>query len=86
METRVVFRKVKNPYTGDWEIIAFFPDFRTSLGRIICYEHVGQHGEADIHFYKYDTKKATPEEYAELYTELTELVGYDLKVMQRLIY
>ena len=83
-KTKVIFRKAKNDYTGDWDIIAFFPDLEANFGRIVCYEHIGQHGEADVLFYKYDTKKATPEEYEPLYKELTELVGYDLKVMQRL--
>ena len=85
MKTKVIFRKVKNPYTKDWDIIAFFPDLEANFGRVVCYEHMGQHGEADILFYKYDTKKATPEEYADLYRELTDLVGYDLKVMQKMM-
>ena len=84
-KTKVVFRKTKNPYTKEWDIIAFFPDLEANFGRVVCYEHVGQHGEADILFYKYNTKKAKPEEYEALYRELTDLVGYDLRVMQRLM-
>lgn len=82
--TKVIFRKAKNPYTGDYDVIAFFPDEEANYGKILCYEHMGQHSEADILYYKYETKKATPEEYADLYRELTELVGYeDLKIMQK---
>lgn len=80
--TKILFRKVKNPYTKDWDIIAFFPDTYADY-KITTYEHIGQHGEADILYY-YETKKAKPEEYADLYRELTELVGYDdLKIIQR---
>ena len=84
-KTKVIFRKVKNPYTKDWDIVAFFPE-TYYRGFMTCYAHIGQHGEADILFYKYSTKKAKPEEYADLRKELTDLVGYDLKIMQRLIY
>lgn len=78
----VIFRKEKNDYTGDYDIIAFFPTLKANYGRVACYSHIGQHGEADILYY-YETKKAKPEEYADLYRELTELVGYNLRVKQR---
>lgn len=84
--TKVIFRKAKNPYTNDYDVMAFFPDIEANYGKIVCYEHMGQHGEADLMYYWHNTKKATPEEYADLYRELTELVGYeDLKVMQKLM-
>ena len=80
--TKVIFRKDKKDAT----VVAFFPEFEANFGRIVCYEHVGQHGEADLMYYWQNTKKATPAEYEPLYRELTELVGYeDLRVMQRLV-
>lgn len=80
--TKIIFRKDKR----DGTIVAFFPDFEANYGRIACYEHIGQHGEADLMYYWNDTKKATPEEYTDLYNELTNLVGYDdLTIRQKLI-
>jgi hypothetical protein len=83
-KTKVIFRKIKNDYTGDWDIIAFFPE-TYDRGFMTCYEHIGQHGEACLQTY-WATKKAKPEEYADLYRELTELVGYNLRVMQKMTY
>ena len=78
---KVIFRKDKK----DGTVIAFFPEFEANRGRIACYEHIGQHGEADLMYYWQNTKKATPEEYEPLYRELTDCVGYvGLIVMQRL--
>ena len=84
-KTKVIFRKEKNDYTGDWDVVAFFPETYRNY-TLDCYAHIGQHGTADINYYRYDTKKATPEEYKDLYNELTNLVGYDLRVMQRMTY
>jgi len=78
--TKVIFRKDKQ--TG--EIIAFFPE-TYEYGDLMSYAHLGQHSSATIFYYHY-TKKATKEEYQELYNELTNLVGYNLKVMQRMTY
>ena len=83
-KTKVIFRKVKNPYTKDWNIVAFFPETYDN-GFMTCYEHMGQHSEAHLQTY-WESKRAKPEEYAELYKELTELVGYHLRVMQRMTY
>ena len=81
MKTKVIFRKDKHDNT----ITAFFPE-TYKHGQLTCYEHIGQHGNADIMYYLTETKKATPEEYQELYNELQNLVGYDLRVMQRMTY
>lgn len=83
-KTKVIFRKSKNPYTKEWEVEAFFPE-TYNRGRMTCYAHIGQHDEADITYY-WTTKKATPEEYKDLYDELTNLVGYNLRVMQKMTY
>ena len=82
-KTKVIFRKAQNPFTKNWDIVAFFPETYND-GYMTCYEHVGQHSEAHITFY-WNTKKAMPEEYARLYNELTEF-GYNLQVMQRMQY
>ena len=82
-KTKVIFRKAQNPFTKNWDIVAFFPETYND-GYMTCYEHVGQHSEAHITFY-WNTKKAMPEEYERLYNELTES-GYNLQVMQRMQY
>ena len=68
-KVKVIFRKCKNPYTNEWEIVAFFPECIATYGHVMSYMHVGQHGEASLEFYR-TTKKATPEEYADLLEEL----------------
>lgn len=81
--TKVIFRKDKK--TG--EIIAFFPETYKEYknGRMLCYVHIGQHGEANLEYY-WDTKKAIEVEYKTLLNELI-LIGYDdLKIMQRMSY
>lgn len=85
-KVKVIFRKEYNEYTKEWEVIAFFPEFEVRYGNIVCYRHIGQHGTADILYY-HTTKKASPDEYAELFKELKS-VYYDceLVVKQRLNY
>ena len=85
-KVKVIFRKVKSgDFKGD--IIAFFPELPATFGNMVCYEHIGQHGEACIDYYYNDTVKATSEQYAELYRELQKI--YDdviLVIKQRLNY
>lgn len=64
---KVLFRKIGN--RKEKRIIAFFPEATVNFGKIMSYEHVGQHSEAAYEFYL-ETKKAKPEEYAELLEEL----------------
>lgn len=68
-KVKVIFRKSKNPYTKEYEVVAFFPEFEANYGRILSYMHIGQHGEADLGFY-HETKKATEAEYKPLLEEL----------------
>lgn len=70
--TVVIFRKFKE---GD--IIALFPENTGTLDPNTCdsYQHIGQHGAADVGII-YDTKLATPEEYADLLEELIS-IGYN---------
>ena len=77
---KVIFRK----YDGN--IIAFLPELPANYGNIMCYQHIGQHGEASVQFY-HDTEKASEAEYAPLYAELQEIYNdCQLVIRQRLCY
>lgn len=85
-KVKVIFRKAKNPYTKEDEIIAFFPEIAANFGNILSYMHNGQHSEASYDFYK-STKKASEMEYKMLLKELAGI--YDdciLEVKQKLYY
>jgi len=84
-EVLTIFRKYKNkspPWYGD--IVALFPELPGSQGYCLCYQHVGQHGDASYPYVISITKPATPEEYNDLKTEL-ESIGYVLKIKQKWI-
>ena len=68
-KVKVIFRKAKNPYTHEYEVIAFFPEASANYGNILSYMHIGQHSEASLEFYRI-TKKAAKEEYKPLLEEL----------------
>ncbi len=77
--TEVIFRKFK-----DGEIIALFPyipEFRYKT--CMSYMHVGQHGTATLNIID-STKLATEAEYLNLYNELTNVVGYKLRIMKKM--
>lgn len=83
---QVIFRMVYNPYIKAYQCEAFLPDAPVRYGRIGNYAHIGQHSEASLDYY-YKSKKASPEQYAELYKELQGI--YDdvtLVIKQRLNY
>lgn len=85
-KVKVLFKKVKNPYTNEYEIVAFFPQLSACYGNIMSYSHIGQHGEASIEFCR-ECKPATSEEYMPLLAELQSI--YDdciLEVKKRLYY
>lgn len=75
--TLTIFRKYP-----DGDIVALFPEVEGAPGTCNCYVHVGQHGSAHYHHVIQKTKRATPEEYADLKTEL-ESIGYTLKIRQK---
>jgi hypothetical protein len=77
MKDRVIFKKWRN---GD--IIACLPDSNTNYGRMMMYEHIGQHGEGDYYHVLDMTTPAQPEEYANLLAELTS-IGYNPVVTKR---
>lgn len=83
-ETPVIFRKY---VTRDGnEVIALFPSLSGTNCASTCssFMHVGQHGSADPWGVMRDTKRATPDEYADLKRELESApYGYRLKVYAR---
>jgi len=79
--TKVIFKKEK----GSKDIIAFFPYLSANIGNIVCYVHIGQHSEASYDYYR-ECKKANEEEYKALYNELSNIVGYNLKIVNRVNY
>lgn len=85
-KVKVIFRKSKNPYTNEYEVVAFFPEFEANYGRILSYMHIGQHSEADLGFY-HETKKATETEYKPLLEELKAIYDdCELIVRQKINY
>ncbi len=77
----ILFRKDREG--GD--IVAFFPTLPSNPDRMVCYAHVGQHGEASMEYYYYRTKPAKPDEYTELLAELTQIYDdCDLVVYKRI--
>ena len=80
METPVpvIFRKEENG-----SIIAFILDCPANIGNIVCLDRISGHGEASIDYY-YNTKKATPEEYADFKHWMETQYGYVVNVRHRI--
>lgn len=81
-ETKVIFKLARYP-DGEREIIAFFPGASANPGKIMCYAHNGQHGEASEEFYYMNCRNCTESQYAPLKRELETHYGYRLKVVKR---
>ena len=85
-KVKVIFRKTKNPYTHEYEVIAFFPEIEANYGNILSYMHIGQHSEASLDFY-HSTKKVTPEEFKSLLAEIKGVYDdCELVVRQKINY
>lgn len=85
-KVKVIFRKEKNPYTNDYDVIAFIPELKANYGKIVCYAHIGQHSEADLEYYQ-NTIKANESEYKALLNELNGIYNdYELVVKQKINY
>lgn len=81
-KTDVIFRKEK-----DGTIIAIFPHNVWDLnGNVGCYAHLGQHGGASYNWCIEKTKLAKPEEYMDLFRELTQYYGYNLRILKKRNY
>jgi hypothetical protein len=80
---RVIIRQYGCRYHGEF-IIAFLPDEPSNFGRIMSYEHIGQHGEASIEFYQ--NTEATDETSPEAQSLIAELrsIGYNPRIVKRL--
>lgn len=79
---RVILRRWKNKPHG---VIAFLPDVPANDWRIMSYEHVGQHGEADItvmHTRTYACK-VEDQDAKDMLAELRSL-GYHPRVVKRI--
>jgi hypothetical protein len=85
MTTDVIFRKEKSGFfKGD--VYALFPhEVETYEGHVACYFHVGQHSFADCKYCIRTSVLATPDEYADLKTELEDR-GYELNVIKKQNY
>lgn len=81
-QTIVIFRKYKE---GD--VIALFPYLPERKHFLCpCYQMIGGHASADYFGVTQKTKPATPEEYSDLFEELTHHFGYNLKVQKKASY
>lgn len=81
MTTPVLFRMDK-PKDGG-QAFALFPTIEGSPGYCTCYQHVGQHSSAAYTLCIGDSRRATPEEYADLLAELVDYGYDDLKIYIR---
>ena len=81
---RVAFRVWDGPFAGPIhnEVLAVLPDVEACVGHVMCYAHVGQHGEGDWSTILHKTRAAQPKEYESLLAELRQL-GYKLRVVKR---
>lgn len=84
----VVFRKWRPDHGSG--VIALLPGRNyntgdtTAPGRVMAFEHIGQHGEADIQVVLRRTRPAEPDEYADVLRELEQRYGYHLRPMRRI--
>lgn len=78
--TKMIFRvwndKARDP-------IAFILGYQCNPGRVMSYEHVGQHGEADYGLCLTRTRPATRSERAPLVRELQQLYG-PIRIIRRM--
>ena len=81
MDTIVIFRKDRD---GWKDCFALFPELPADVfgNFCTCFQHVGQHCEADYQGCIAASDPAKPDEYADLYMEL-EMRGYHLIVRNR---
>ena len=64
------------------ETIALFPELDEGQNRCQSYMHIGQHSPADYDGVIQSTRPAMESDYIDLHRELTESVGYKLKIIK----
>ena len=63
------------------DLFAYFPEIDGDMkGNKTSYAHIGQHSACSPDYAK-ECKRATKEQYEPLFKELTEMVGYKLKIV-----
>ena len=77
---RVIFRTWKGKFGG---VVAILPDQEANPGRVVTYEHVGQHGEGDYNLLLRATRPSTLDERSPLQKELKD-IGYNPLAVKRL--
>lgn len=87
MKTPVKF--LIHPNDETQTVFALFPQIEfgnahriNSKETVLSYEHVGQHSECSLE-YANECYEANADQYEKLYIELTNYVGYDLKVLNK---
>ncbi|MDG1950058.1 MAG: hypothetical protein P8J32_04580 [bacterium] len=80
--TDVVFRvETKGDFKGD--VFAMLPhEVADRNGHVTCYQHIGQHSQADYAANIAASRPATKEEYAPLKAEM-EGLGYNFKIVAK---
>ena len=83
--TKVIFKMARydDRSLGE-EVLAFFPGVASNRGMVMCYSHVGQHGEASYDFFLENCRPCSEKEYGPLKKELEVLFGYRFKIMKRM--
>lgn len=85
-KTKVIF--LKNTQNNETDIFAFFPNehyfdsndtLYNYMNMFTSYSHIGQHSVCCLQ-YALESKKATIDEYSNLFTELCE-IGYNLEII-----
>lgn len=82
--TKVIFKMARYSDCSGKEVLAFFPGASANPGNVMCYAHVGQHGEASYDFYLKNCRPCSEKEYRPLKKELENLFGYRFKIMKRM--
>lgn len=79
--TRMLFRTVK---AGEFKgsVDAVIVDGPAKPGFVVCYAHVGQHGEGARAYFRDCTRNATPIERAALVRELRGIYG-PIRILKR---
>lgn len=83
--TDVLFRMMHSRHGA--YVVALFPNEPGTYDPRTCADYVivGQHGSADPHYVIANSRRATPEEYEAIKTELESApFGYRLRVLKRM--